>query len=230
MSDRPSRQPLPGNLRICVNEAPAGNRSNAPSSHPKHLGRGPYSRRGLGVRSQCSWSPGTPVALQHSQVGDHRGVGRLCLLLFRWRPVPLCHRWPLVGFGRRRRWWLRCLSCGMRCGRGRLAHLLLLTVSFGHGCGAGMPCCGSCVAGASTSRKTAWNRIHRNRRNYRNYRNYRNCVTRRWWWRLWWGSGHVPAGGAHRSTSRSRWGSWKRVWRPAPSSGRRRGCLSSGTR
>jgi len=121
----------------------------------------------------------------------------------------------------------RCLSCGMRWVRGRLAHLLLGTVSFGHGCGAGMPCCGSCAAGASTSRKTAWNRNHRSHR-IRVTR--RNCVTRRWWWRLWWGSGHVPTGAAHRSTSRSRWGSWQRVWRPAPSSGRRRGSLSSGTR
>ena len=136
-----------------------------------------------GLGSWCSWSPGTPVALQHSQVGDHRWVGRLCLLSFRWRPaLPLCHRWPLVGFGRRRRWGSRCLSCGMRCGRGRLAHLLLGTANFGRCCGAGMPCCGSCAAGASTSRKTAWNRIHRSHR-IRVTR--RNRVTRRRWWRLW---------------------------------------------
>ncbi len=32
MSDRPSRQPLPGNPRICVSEAPARNHST-PSSH-----------------------------------------------------------------------------------------------------------------------------------------------------------------------------------------------------
>jgi hypothetical protein len=115
MSDRPSRQPLLGDPRICVSEAPARNHPANPSSHsiPSSCPARPYAQTTVSRYPRAAPEL-SPVGLRSSdmyrdlsRLHASAAVGRLCATPLAFNNLHNGHLFAATGWGLPA---LRCLA------------------------------------------------------------------------------------------------------------------------